>query len=307
MVDIGRIARVPLREVWPHEALGLTTWLESNIDVLNDVIDCELANAEREKSVGDFNVDLTAEDRDGNLVIIENQLGRSDHDHLGKLLTYLSNIDAKVAIWIVADPRAEHVKAVSWVNESNLAAFYLLKLEAIKIEGSKPAPYLTLIAGPSDETRRVGRTKQQFSERHTLRERWWIQLLDEAKRRTKLHAHISPGTNNWVGTTAGKRGLYYNYVALQHRAAIELYIDTGDKNENKRLFDDLYAKKGDIETVFGDGLSWQRLDDKRASRVAKYYEDGGYRDDEDRWPELQSRLINAMISFHRAISPHLRS
>lgn len=69
---------------------------------------------------------------------------------------------------------------------------------------------------------------------------------------------------------------------------------------------DLHVKKGDIETVFGDGLSWQRLDTKRACRIAKYYEDGGYRDDEDRWPELQSRLINAMISFHRAISPHLK-
>jgi hypothetical protein len=306
MPDIGRIVRVALREVWPHEALGLTTWLESNIDVVNDIIALELRNAEREKTVGDFSVDLTAEDRDGDLVVIENQLGKSDHDHLGKILTYLSNINAKVAIWIVADPRAEHIKAVSWINESNLADFYLLKLEALKIGDSKPAPFLTLIAGPSEESRRVGETKKELSERHLLREKWWTQLLSEAKKRTRLHAKISPGKNNWVGTGAGKSGLAYNYFVLQHATGIELYIDTGDKDENKRIFDRLHNEKGAIETAFGEDLSWQRLDTKRACRIAKYFEGGGYRDNEDEWSRLQDRLINAMISFHKAISPYLK-
>jgi len=306
MADIGRTVRVALREVWPHEALGLTTWLEHNIDVINDTIGLELTNTEREKAVGDFSVDLTAEDRDGDLVVIENQLGRSDHDHLGKILTYLSNIEAKVAIWIVADPRAEHVKAVSWINESNLADFYLLKIEAIRIGDSKPAPLLTLIAGPSHESRRVGETKKEFSERHILREKWWTRLLDEAKKRTELHAKISPGKNTWVSAGAGKSGLTYNYYVIQHGTGIELYIDTGDKDENKRIFDRLYKEKSNIETMFGDDLSWQRLDRKRASIIAKYYEDGGYRDREDEWPKLQDRLINAMISFHKATSPYLK-
>jgi len=306
MADIERIVRVPLREVWAHEALGLTTWLEKNIDVISDIIDLKLANVERERAVGDFSVDLTAEDRDGNFVVIENQLGKTDHDHLGKILTYLSNIDAKVAIWIVADPRAEHIKAVSWINESNLAAFYLLRIEAIKIGDSKPAPLLTLIAGPSDESRRVGETKKELSERHILREKWWTRLLDEAKKRTKLHANISPGRNTWASAGAGKSGLSYNYYAIQHRTGIELYIDTDDKEENKRIFDRLYKEKSSIETIFGDHLSWERLDTKKACLIAKYYDAGGYRDSEDKWPKLQDRLIDAMISFHKAISPHLK-
>lgn len=306
MTDIGRVKRVSLREVWPHEALGLTTWLQDNIDVINDAINLELTNAEREKIIGDFSVDLTAEDRDGDLVIIENQLGKSDHDHLGKILTYLSNIGARAAIWIVANPRPEHVKAVSWINESSLADFYLLKLEAIRIGNSEPAPWLTLIAGPSEESRRVGETKEKLSERHTLRERWWTQLLSEAKKRTRLHANRSPGKDNWVGAGAGRSGLAYNYLVLQHGTGIELYIDTGDQNENERIFDKFYDNKDGIEAVFGDNLSWQRLDTKRACRIAKYYEDGGYRSDEDKWPELQNRVINAMISFHKAISPYLK-
>jgi len=128
---IGKIQRVGLREVWKHEAYDFTQWLEDNIDVLNDVIDLNLSNAERERAAGTFSADLVAEDEKGNPVVIENQLEKSNHDHLGKLITYLTSIGAKVGIWIVAEPRPEHVSAISWLNESNLASFYLLKVEAI--------------------------------------------------------------------------------------------------------------------------------------------------------------------------------
>ena len=131
---IGKLQRVPLREVWGHEALDFTRWLEDNLDVLNDALDITLSSAEREQSAGAFNVDLVAEDEAGNPVIIENQLEKSDHDHLGKLITYLTAIDAKTALWIVSDPRPEHVRAISWLNESSSAAFYLIKVEAIKIQ-----------------------------------------------------------------------------------------------------------------------------------------------------------------------------
>lgn len=149
---VGKIQRIPLREVWKHEALDFTTWLQENIDVLNDTIDLTLTSAEREQTAGDFSVDLVAEDEDGSPVVIENQLEKSNHDHLGKLLTYLVAIGAKTAIWIVSDPRPEHVNTISWLNESSLASFFLLKVEAIRIGGSPAAPLLTLVVGPSEES-----------------------------------------------------------------------------------------------------------------------------------------------------------
>ncbi len=142
---IGKIERIPLREIWKHEAYDFTTWIEDNIDVVSEVIGETLSSPEREQSAGKFNVDLVAEDESGNTVIIENQLEKSNHDHLGKLITYLTAIGAKTAIWIVADPRPEHVGAISWLNESSSAEFFLLKVEGIKIEDSKPAPLLTSI------------------------------------------------------------------------------------------------------------------------------------------------------------------
>ena len=221
---IGKIERMQLRDIWKHEAYDFTTWLQDNIDVLNDALGLSLSNPEREQSAGSFSVDLVAEDESGNPVIIENQLEKSNHDHLGKLITYLTAIGAKTAIWIVSDPRPEHVGAISWLNESSSANFHLVKVEGIRIGNSEPAPLLTLIVGPSDESRAVGEKKKEIAERYKIRYKFWKELLEKSKEKTKLHSQISPGQHNWIGTSAGKSGLGFNYVIRQHEGQVELYI-----------------------------------------------------------------------------------
>ena len=304
---IEKLQRINLREVWKHEAHDFTQWLEQNIDVLNDVIDLDLSNAEREKAAGTFSVDLVAEDDMGNTVVIENQLEKSNHDHLGKVITYLTAIGAKVAIWIVADPRPEHVGAISWLNESSSASFYLLKVEAIKIGESAPAPLLTLIVGPSEEGREVGKTKKELAERHVLRQRFWKGLLDRAKPKTKLHAGISPSQYNWIGTGAGRSGLGYNYALTQHASTVELYIDRGKdcKEENEAIFNSLVKHQEEIEQAFGEPLEWERLETKRACRIVKRFSLGGYRDQDDKWPEIQEQMIDAMVRLEKALGPRI--
>ncbi len=305
---IGKIQRVGLREVWKHEAYDFTQWLEDNIDVLNDVIDLNLSNAERERAAGTFSADLVAEDEKGNPVIIENQLEKSNHDHLGKLITYLTAIGAKVGIWIVADPRPEHVSAISWLNESSLASFYLLKVEAIKIGESKPAPLLTLIVGPSEESRIVGKTKKNLAERHVLRQKWWSVLLDNAKTKTKLHAKRSPTKYNYISGSSGKRGLSYFYSVNQNNSTVELYIDIGgdSKEVNERIFDLLKESKENIENVFSEKLDWEKLETKRACRIIKRFSLGGYRSDEEQWPSIHDKMIDAMIKLEKALGPHIK-
>lgn len=301
---IGTIKRVPLREVWAHEALDFTRWLQENIEALNDVLDFPLSSAEREQSAGTFSVDLVAEDQSGNVVVVENQLEKSDHDHLGKLLTYMVAFDAQTAIRIVKDPRPEHVSVINWLNESGAAAFYLIKLEAIRIGDSAPAPLFTRIVGPSEEARQVGETKKDLAERHHIRREFWQELLDRANVRTRLHANISPSTDNWISTGAGKAGLSFPYVVLQHNARVELAIDTGDGEENKRIFDQLHQERTAIEEAFDDALEWDWMEGRRACYIRYYLEDGGYRDRE-RWPEIQDRMIEAMIRLERALRPYL--
>lgn len=302
---IGKLKRVPLREVWKHEAVDFTTWLEDNFDVLNDALDITISNVEREQTAGTFKVDLVAEDESGDLVIIENQLEKSNHDHLGKLITYLTVLEAKTAVWIVSDPRPEHVRAIAWLNEASSGAFYLLKVEAVKIGESPPAPLLTLIVGPSEESREAGETKRELAERQVIRRRFWTALLEKSKAKTRLHSNISPGKDSWIGTGAGRSGLSYNYVIRQHDADVELYIDRGKglEDENKAVFDALTSSRESIEAVFYGQLDWQRLDGKQACRIKWHIDLAGYRDAESGWPDLQDAMIDAMIRLERALKP----
>ena len=133
-----------------------------------------------------LNATWSATDRTGEPVVIENQLEQTDHDHLGKVLTYLANLDAKAAIWISVSPRAEHIRTIQWLNETTPAdvAFYLVRLAAYRVSGCEPAaPLFTVIVGPSAESKIFGKEKKELAERHVLRLKFWEQLLERAKER----------------------------------------------------------------------------------------------------------------------------
>lgn len=170
-----RLEKVPLRGIWPNEARDFTTWLAENLDFLGEALGLSLSLVEQEAAAGIFSADVLAEDADGNPIIIENQLERTDHDHLGKLITYLSNLDAKTAIWITSDPRPEHEAAIHWLNQTLPAdvALYLVKLDAYRIGDSSSAPLLTVVAGPSPEAKQIGGQKKELAQRHVLRLEFW--------------------------------------------------------------------------------------------------------------------------------------
>ena len=303
---IGKLQRVPLREVWKHEAYDFTQWMQVNIDILNDSLDLELVSAEREQAAGAFSIDLVAESSDGDTYIIENQLEKSNHDHLGKVITYLTAMKAKGAIWIVSEPRQEHVNAMAWLNESSNADFYLVKVEAVRIGDSPAAPLLTLIVGPSAEAKEAGRAKQEFAQRYEIRKQWWMQLI--ALPGAKLHAHITPSTSSWIGVSSGVRGLNLNYSATKAECGVELYIDRGKEREeeNELLFDQLFAEKDKIESNIHFQVGWQRLDNRRACRI-RIDLPGGYRSPESEWPAIQQRMTEAMTQLDIALKPSLKS
>ena len=218
---ISKLKKVPLRMLWKKEDRNFTRWLEKNIDFLNDVLDFDISIERREKSVGPFNVDLYGEDNFGNKVIVENQLEKTDHEHLGKVITYLTNLDANIAVWISKNPSQQHIKAVDWLNEvsPDNIAFYLVKVEAIQIEGqSAYAPLFTVIKEPSKEARQIGLEKKEYAERHVLRKEFWTNLLEKANSKTKLFSAISPNIYHWVGTGAGKSGISYNFILTNKKS-----------------------------------------------------------------------------------------
>jgi hypothetical protein len=304
-VLIGKLERVGLRDVWPHEAYDFTKWLEENVDVLNDALGITLLNVEREQAAGSFSIDLVAEDEGGGKVIIENQLERSNHDHLGKVITYLSALNARAAIWIVAEPRPEHVAAISWLNDSSSAAFYLVKVEAVRIGPSPPAPLLTKIVGPSEEKSEVAATNKDFAERISERQHWWQKLLEQPDAK-KLFGRISPGRDTWLSATSGVPGLILSYSVVQNECGARLVIDRGpgSQTENKSIFDQLAAHKDEIEHAFGGPLRWDRLDTQQASRI-EFRLPGGYRSPEDDWPRIQAECVGAMNRLEQALRPFI--
>lgn len=306
--SIARVKQVPLREVWEHEARDFTTWLKNNIDFLNEQTGLSISISESEASAGDFSVDLLGEDSNG-LVVIENQLERTDHSHLGQLITYLAMIGAKTAIWITAEPREEHAEALEWLNASTPAdtSFYLIRVSAIRIEDSPAAPQFSIEVSPGEIIKETGETRRVLAERHYLRKQFWTELLHIAEEKTDLFSNISARFDHWIGIGGGKAGLTFNFTIFKDHGGCELYMDKGKGFEdlNKMRFDELFSHKKEIETIFGGQLEWQRLDNRRACRVkVPDIFDGGL-PQKDSWPILQSKMIDAMIRFHNSLQPYI--
>ncbi len=163
-MKIGKITQVNLREVWQQEASDFTQWLSENLSELCDAVDMNLELISTEQRVDDsrYTIDILAEDDLGEYVIIENQLEKTDHTHLGQIITYASNMAAKNIIWITKQARQEHINAINWLNEVSNKRFFLVQLEALKIDNSSPAPYFSVICRPSEESKIIGRNKKEI-------------------------------------------------------------------------------------------------------------------------------------------------
>jgi len=307
---IGKIQIEPIKTAFPKETTHFTSWMETNIDVLAERLGIVLTVVKKEAKVGSFSVDLLCEDENGKQVCVENQIENTDHDHLGKLLTYLVNMDAGTAIWVASDVRPEHEKVIEWLNEVTPAniSFFLVRAEAVKIDDSAPAPLFTVVARPSQQIKTQGKEKKEWAETEHQRIEFWKGLLQHSNAKTALFANISPGANHWIQTGVGKGGITLNYLILKDVGGVELYIDCDSDplgTKNKAIFDGLKAQQDVIEAEFGGSLEWQRLDTKRASRIRAVVTGGGLRTPES-WDPLQDKMVSAMIRFDEAVVQHLK-
>jgi hypothetical protein len=305
---VGRLKKVPLREVWKHEEKDFTPWLSENLDVLGETLGMELSLVDKEAGVGEsYEADLLLEGPNGDLIVVENQFGRSDHDHLGKILTYLSNLEAKKAIWICERPQPEHKAAVEWLNKNSPAdvSFYVLKIEAIQIDDSQPAPQLLIETEPSAQLKEAGEIKGDFVERHERRLEFWAQLLEASKKKTQLFQNIGPKKDHWLSAGAGISGVVWQYLILKQGSRVQFNIESSDASKNKKIFDELFKHKDEVEAVFGDKLEWERLDERISSRVGKQVTSKGLRDVDD-WSEIIDKMVDAIVRLEKALNKHVK-
>ena len=305
---IGKLEPVPLREVWSHEARDFSSWLYNNLDILNDQIGLKITPIETEKSVGTFSVDILAEDNEGRLVIIENQLEKTDHDHLGKILTYLSNLEAKTAIWVSSNPRPEHQNAINYLNEvvPDDTNFYLVKVEAFKINQSEPAPLFSIAAGPSPELKEGGKIKKEIAGNEAERFEFFNQLLDKSNQKIRLFDNVSAqGYQSWLGAGSGRSGISWNYVVRNSDSRVEMFFQSNDGNLNKSRFEFLQNLKAEIEEKFGGPLDWDYRANRKQHYIRSWCNIGGLKQREN-WDEIQKDLVSKMKSMVDSIGPYIQ-
>lgn len=301
MRKLGKLEWVDAKELWGHEAKDFTPWLQDNIHKLSEAIELEIDIFDREVSVGEFNVDLYGKELGSNRpVIIENQLYPTDHVHLGQLLTYASGLEAGVVIWISPMFRDEHKKTLDWLNgiTNEDVSFFGIELEVLKIDDSSPAVNFKLAVKPTEWKKRP-----QVSRKGQLYHDFFSPLLKSLKEREPdITAASSVGYSSGIGFGAGRSGFYYGIgFTINKKLKVELYIDTGDLERNNEAFDFMQEKQGEIEDALGMPLSWERLDDKRASRIAAYT-DGTILDPPEKLQSLSKWAVENMLRFRQEIS-----
>lgn len=271
--EFGSLIKINPVKIWGDER-KFSSWLIDHFNVLSDEIHIDVEELEAEVSVGPFKCDISGVDRETQKpVVVENQYGMSNHDHLGKLLTYAAGREAGVIVWIAEDFRDEHLSVLNWLNsEMDNLAIFGVKLEVIKIDDSKPVVSFKVLSKP-DEWQRTIRT-ERLSERNRSYMEYFNQLLEKLKTEIPKYTTLTRARpQSYLRTRAGKNRLYYSFAfTRENRYRIGLTIRTGDKEQNKAIFDTLHSQKSKIEEITGS-LEWDRLDDNNPSRIYLSMED----------------------------------
>jgi hypothetical protein len=271
MNELSKLSKLDdLRKIWPHEAKDFSKWLsqEDNLSTLGDEIGLEMSLIQVEASVGAFSVDLLAEEEDtGKKIIIENQLEATNHDHLGKIITYASGYNAEVIIWIVKQAREEHRQAIDWLNEHTNESinFFLVEIELWKIGESAPAVKFQVISRPNDWAKTM-RSSTGLTETQSMQGEFWEYFVQEAKKTefTNTYSLRQPRPKHWYNLGIGSSDTYVGLVigTIEKFIRCELYI-----RDNKELYLKLEESKEAIEAELGYSLEWMQLPNKKASRV----------------------------------------
>ncbi len=308
--SLGNLKHVSPREVWPSEAHDFTPWLSENIDMLGDVLGMDLEVTATEAPVGDFSVDIRARDLATGLeVVVENQYGATDHDHLGKLLTYASGVDARTLVWIAESVRDEHRQALEWLNErtDTDTAFFAITVEVLQIDESAPACNLKPVVFPNKWGKMVReKTAQTASPRMEAYRQFFQALTDELRDKHHYTGARVAFAQSWANYGSGLSGVPYGAAfSSGGRFRVEIYISQRDGEENKKLFDWLAERREKIETELGASLEWDRLDNRQASRIA-VYRPGVIDAQEATLAELRSWAVVNLLAFKKIFGPLLK-
>ena len=237
--------------------------------------------------------------------MIENQLEQTNHDHLGKIITYASGLDARVVIWIVANARDEHASAIEWLNKhtDDDVSFFLIEVHAYTIGDSAPAPMFKIIEQPNDFVKTVKAIahKGELNKTQTNRILFWTEFNDVINQRGKPFNKRKATPDHWYSVAIGSSQCHISIdlVNKEHRIRVGLWIP-----DNKDLYDMFFDHKDEIEEAADCQLVWDRLDDKKAAIICTYLP-GLNLGQTDNYPDLMNKIIDLVIVMRAAFKPYI--
>ncbi|MGN0514106.1 MAG: DUF4268 domain-containing protein [Lachnospiraceae bacterium] len=306
---LGTLKEVDIRTLWEHEQYDFSNWLaeKENLELLNEALGLTLSEVENEVYVGAYRCDLVGVDEvTGDKVIIENQLEQSNHEHLGKIITYASGLDASVIVWIVKEAREEHRSAIEWLNNNTdkKINFFLIEVHAYRIGDSLAAPMFEVVEKPNGfiKNAKSQSGSGEFNKSQSERLFFWTKFNEVLITKGKPFNVRKASTDHWYAIAIGYNGVQVilNLVNKDGCIVVELYI-----NDDKKLFDQLVLSKDEIEGKIGLKLDWQRLDDKKASRIM-YRIPGLNFDDHSNYDALMSDMIDKATLFTKVFKKYLK-
>ncbi|MBE6035010.1 MAG: DUF4268 domain-containing protein [Clostridiales bacterium] len=307
-MKLGKLQEVDIRKLWNHEQYDFSEWLSKpeNLEQLNEVIGLTLASVEKEVYVGSYRCDLVGVDETtGDKVIIENQLEASNHDHLGKIITYASGLDAKVVVWIVREAREEHRSAVEWLNNntSEKLGFFLIEIHAYQIGDSLCAPKFEIVEKPNGfiKNAKTQSGSGEYNKSQGERIEFWTRFNEVLIERGKPFNVRKPTTDHWYDVAIGTSEAHVSFTLVNKDGCVgvELYI-----NNNKELFRNLFLQKEEIEEKLGLSLDWQPLEGKKASRVI-YRIQGLNFNDHSNYDSLMNEMIDKAVLFSNVFKKYI--
>ncbi len=299
-IDLETLKSVSLREIWKYEDRNFTPWLAANIDLLFEEIGVTAENIKTEQGAGRYFVDITAEEsQTEKKIIVENQLGQTNHDHLGKLLTYASSFDASIIVWIVGDITDEHQRAIEWFNDhmDDEISFFLVRIEAYKIGDSKPAPKFNVVVQPNSWIKVI------LSETKLAHLSFWEGLKEYASN-SKIGLTVSrkPWPRAWYDVSIGSREAHLRLSLNSVKGFIQVAIYI---SSNKDLYEHLFERKSVFQEIVKTDIEWLPLKDKKAFLISCTYE--GNPHDENRQDEYYKWILETSEELFKAFTKSNRS
>jgi hypothetical protein len=306
---LGTLKRITPRKLWPTESGAFTPWLAQHLDILGQVLGMDLELVGMEGGVGAFAVDIIARDLGtGHTIVIENQFSSTDHDHLGKLLTYAAGLDAYAVIWIAEKIREEHRQTLEWLNQrtSSDTVFFGVVVELLQIDNSQPAVNFDPVVFPNEWQKSKRTSPPGTSLRGEAYRAFFQPLLDELREKHRFTRARAAQATNWYSFASGFQGITYGLVFRQtNQVCVELYIDVGDETRNKGIFHAIQQDRDRVEAEVGAPLQWERLDNRRASRVASYRK-GSIEDSDAELAAIRGWAVPLLLRFKKVFDPRIK-